>query len=373
MITYPRARLLLGISCVGTLVVLAAIALLWRIPHHVLPSENLDIMTESGYVAAFIGITTLVLLSFDVLGGLVLPRRFGASDLTTMQFVRRWSRGVLTQAAILVGVLLLYRFIYEFTGIFGVIVAFAIFQLLLTAGQLAVARIVSGIQVGSQISHADSDSAAFRLSVSEDNGFSGGISGLPGCETTIFPTLWRKRLSASLFQTAIARRFVVISSGSRLRGLLAAISWNTAIFSLAVFLPGGGVDSVAALITSYFYCLLLSFVGLLILPTLSRRGVHEVDQKTAMVRSPAEVEAAAVAIGRLTNDEPSRSKAIESVFHPIPCVENRIRTLGSPAIQGAWNVARMTLFLSWAFGGPLARAVHCNLGRPDLWVFLPVE
>ncbi len=43
------------------------------------------------------------------------------------------------------------------------------------------------------------------------------------------------------------------------------------------------------------------------------------------------------------------------------------------SIHGFWNVARTTLFLSWACGGFLARAVHCNIGRPELWVLFPTD
>jgi hypothetical protein len=31
----------------------------------------------------------------------------------------------------------------------------------------------------------------------------------------------------------------------------------------------------------------------------------------------------------------------------------------------------MMLYLSWAGIGGLSRAVHCNVGRPPLWVLLP--
>ncbi|WP_146526280.1 hypothetical protein [Novipirellula artificiosorum] len=39
----------------------------------------------------------------------------------------------------------------------------------------------------------------------------------------------------------------------------------------------------------------------------------------------------------------------------------------------AWHAARMTLFVSWACMGMLVRAVHCNVGRPELWVMLPTD
>ena len=37
----------------------------------------------------------------------------------------------------------------------------------------------------------------------------------------------------------------------------------------------------------------------------------------------------------------------------------------------AGNLARSNLYYSWASFTLLGRAVHCNVGRPSLWVFPP--
>ena len=42
-----------------------------------------------------------------------------------------------------------------------------------------------------------------------------------------------------------------------------------------------------------------------------------------------------------------------------------------PELPQPWNTARTALFLSWASLGLLSRAVHCNCGRPALWVLFP--
>jgi hypothetical protein len=66
---------------------------------------------------------------------------------------------------------------------------------------------------------------------------------------------------------------------------------------------------------------------------------------------------------------------VETVFHPIPALRRRIARLeeGRASEGGAWHAARMALFLSWASFGLLGRAVHCNCGRPELWVLLPAD
>ena len=39
----------------------------------------------------------------------------------------------------------------------------------------------------------------------------------------------------------------------------------------------------------------------------------------------------------------------------------------------AWHLARTALYLSHAGLSLLPRAVHCNAGRPELWVYLPSD
>lgn len=72
------------------------------------------------------------------------------------------------------------------------------------------------------------------------------------------------------------------------------------------------------------------------------------------------------------DDEPERAVWIERVFHPVPSVDNRRRLTRSRSF-GAWHATRMMLFLSWSCLGLLSRAVHCNAGRPELWVLLPTD
>ena len=66
--------------------------------------------------------------------------------------------------------------------------------------------------------------------------------------------------------------------------------------------------------------------------------------------------------------------SVESIFHPIPSLESRRRALGdSPRGLAPWHVARTAIYLSIAGMNPLHRLVHCNVGRPELWVFLPAD
>jgi len=118
---------------------------------------------------------------------------------------------------------------------------------------------------------------------------------------------------------AALRLRAAAQNGSRLRGILVALAWNLA--GLAVSASATGAD-------------------------LSRPG------------------------GILTL---ACGPWVERIFHPIPSVAVRLAALDCPASSrwGADEAARLTLYLSWACLGLLSRAVHCNSGLPEYWVYLP--
>jgi hypothetical protein len=113
----------------------------------------------------------------------------------------------------------------------------------------------------------------------------------------------------------------------------------------------------------------------IIIPVLNRQSVFALDHYVAAHVGKAGLQEAIREIDELTEQDPTRSASAESIFQPIPCPERRLLSLAKEGRQHmvAWNVARTTLYLSWAFGGPLARAVHCNVGRPELWAMLPSD
>ena len=154
-----------------------------------------------------------------------------------------------------------------------------------------------------------------------------------------------------------------------------ACVWNLAGFCLA-YLATGNLTNVADLIIFSLWFTLWSFVGLLVLPSPSQRGVFEGDAFAANQGvSGATLEMLIRELDRNQDDEPVRSDGIERIFHPIPSVERRLAFIGNPKQRsiGAWHGARTALYLSWAGIGFLSRAVHCNCGRPDVWVFLPSD
>jgi hypothetical protein len=205
-----------------------------------------------------------------------------------------------------------------------------------------------------------------------DAGFTGGWVGLPGGERLIVPAMWLRLLPAPLVAAQIVRRIGVLRSGVRTRGLLVAMAWNLSGFGLASYLPGAGFETVAQLVTTSFGFTLWSFLGLLLLPSVTRPAVFAADQ-FARERGVSEetLSILMVELDQMQDDEPARHRWIERIFHPVPSVTSR-RT-GRERFAGAWQAARLALFLSWPCFGLLARAVHCNSGRPELWVLFPSD
>jgi hypothetical protein len=208
-----------------------------------------------------------------------------------------------------------------------------------------------------------------------DAGFAGGLVGLPGRERHIVPSLWQRVLPKGVLDLEVERRSAALKTGSRLRGLALAILFNLSGFYLSSLLPSAGVTTLPELFTTALGFTLWSFLGLLILPTLSRRGVFELDQfARANGMSDTSFALTVRELDQLQDDEPSRTPGVETVFHPVPNVESRIARFRSGLhTTGAWNAARYALYLSWPCLGFLNRAVHCNSGRPELWVMLPVD
>jgi hypothetical protein len=83
-------------------------------------------------------------------------------------------------------------------------------------------------------------------------------------------------------------------------------------------------------------------------------------------------------LDRWQDDEPERSRRVETIFHPVPSRRSRESVIAASADQPrnvrwfhAHHLARHALWLSWVTLSPISRAVHCNVGRTALWAMLP--
>lgn len=364
-----KARLLTGIACVGSLVTVASVLLFTDSLAAFLPASPAGPIAELSALAAFFASAAAVMIPFDLAGGLLIPLTVEKHDVQWRQRIMRWGRSV----TLLIGFCTVTCFFYlqvgRSLGPGWLIAFFALVQLTLLAGQELFWRFVTG---------NFSARAVLRNAVAVshlDPRFTGGVTGVPGCEVILIPDRWLQQIGRDALKVTIRRRRTAVRTGSRSRGLLLASVWNILLFAAAMGLHGWSVRSVYDLAAVYLWFLLLSFIGLLLLPSLNRRAVLAIDQAALGEVSEHLLADAIREIDDLTEADPTRSPKAESVFQPIPCVARRLRMLSAGRITGRtfWNVARSCLFLSWAFGGPLARAVHCNVGRPELWALPPTD
>lgn len=381
--SYAGARLRLGIAGVGSIVVMTAIAFAYQLPSTFFPFYGGPWYADWAALAVFYLIYALISMPFDFLGGYLLPCRFHRLCLPFPIFMLKWMRGVLVQGVVMTSAGMAVLQAGKMEGYWGAVAAVAVIQLILLWLQAPLAALAGALEraenAPAQAAWADSSRAAGgRLPQaitfeSLDPGFSGGYSGLPGLSRLILPRHWTRLLSAEALSAELLRRAGVLATGARTRGVLLAMGWNLAGFMISAAMPWVRLDTVFGVIQVTLGCTLWSFLGLLALPSFSRPAVIEADRwALEHGATPASLLLAMTEIDQMQEDEPSRSKWIERIFHPVPSIENRLKAIETghkPA--GAWQAARLALYLSWAHFGLLSRAVHCNSGRPELWVILP--
>ena len=361
--SYARARLWLGITGVGTLVTLSVLLLLFQLPQWFLLTQPAAFPAELRELFFVLVAYAAISAPFDFFGGFVLPNEFGRSQASFLMFFRRWLRGVTLHSGLLLGFGLLLLSATRVGGTPLALGAFCGLQLLLLVFQPLLAALLGGLRYHGK-----------ALISGGGHYFTGAITGLPGRERVLIPAHWQETLTPEQFQAALLRKRGAIESGARTRGLLLAFGWNLAGFCLALALTGG-LASVGQLVTVSLWFTLWSFLGVLLLPSPSQNGVFEADEYAfENGASRVVLESVIRQLDTLQDDEPARSERVERIFHPLPSVERRLQRLGTAGPgSGAWHGARMALYFSWAGLSLLSRAVHCNAGRPDVWVFLPSD
>jgi len=375
--SYGRSRLLLGMTAVGLITLTAVILLVSQAHIRILPETNTQGLWEFLLLLTVVSFWAVLLLPFDFFGGYFLPRHFCRAAPGLPNFILSWARGTIVQMTLITSLMWCLLQIGQILGHVAAISFIIVTQIGLLAFQKHVAASVAHLPM--KPARLDRDSgvvSGYAESAHTDSGFTGSIVGLPGFEEVVLPRSWRSQLAPEQLRAELVRRLGAIRSGSRTRGVLLAIAMNTLTFTTCTLLPAAGVSTVGEIVSTSLYYTIFSFFWLLLLPKWSREGVFEADRFAYENGIPFKViETAAETIEALHDDDPKRSRQLESVFHPIPCVRRRMAELSLRirSIRGYWNVARLLLFLSWTCGGFLSRAVHCNIGRPELWVLLPTD
>lgn len=368
--TYGRARLWLGVSGVGSLVVIATALLAMDLPKNLLTTSPTFGLEQLLQLALVVGTFALWSTPFDFLGGYMLPKKYGKPAPSFRAWLSGYVAATLAQAACFVLVGCLIVVLSQQFGVIGSVVAvgLGILGCTIVRNYAVLSRKSKSPESSQKLLEAITAIQSWQTFVPrtvvvdhQDVGFTGGIIGFGERAQIVIPSAWlsfpREQLA-----TVIARRAVAINSGSYSRGLLVACAWNIVGFVLCAFLVGVELNSVAGLTTNVCAFTLWSFVGLLVLPSLSRTASLAVNAELAKQGMPADfISTTAKAIDQLQDEESTQTDV--SIGNPT----KPLRGLA------AWNVTRTTLFFSWACLGVLSRSVHCNVGRPELWTMLPTD
>ncbi|MGJ5818688.1 hypothetical protein [Paludibaculum fermentans] len=366
--TYARARLGPGLTGTALLLFLTLAAYVYQMPSTFFPYFGGPWYSDwAGFVVCFLAYAGLS-LPFDIWGGFTLPHSHQRHSLLFPEFLLKWSRGLLVQGLVMTFCALLLLQAGKLAGIWAATGTLLALQLALLAFQWPLARWTGGLAAAP--AHPGSDAIT---AIAGDVGFTGGLAGLPGLEHNVQPLSWNTTLSPPALLAEHLRRQGLAKTGARTRGVLLALGWNLLGFVLSASLPWGGVDTIYSLLETLLGCTLWSFLGLLVLPSFSRPGTLEADRYAAANGAARpQLEAAICEIDQLQDEDLSRPGWFEILFCTVPSVENRLNALDSKhQPYGAWLAARMALYLSWANFGLLSRAVHSNVGHPELWVLPP--
>ena len=374
---YGRARLWLGISAVGTMVVLSAVGLFGNVSGRLMPGADTPLSAQIAGLLAFVLTFVAVQLPLDLCGGFLLPRRFQRSHPPLGEFLAGLARGIAVHAAILFTAAVALFSAGRLGGVAGVVTVGAALMLLLLRGRLLLASAAAPLDVtpSDERSTGAEESVATFVAESHDEGFTGGIVGVFVPRLHLLPMKWREILAPDELAAAVRRRRMAVGSGSWLRGRLLALGFTLGGIMVAAGMVGSDrLGTAAGTVDFSLWFTLWSFLGLLMLPTPSRRGVTEVDERVLEDGCyRGSMERAIAALDDLQDRERNRPPWVEAIFHPVPSVTQRLRGPHSLGLHGSWDAARTSVYLSAAGLGLLGRAVHCNCGRPALWVFLPSD
>jgi hypothetical protein len=299
---------------------------------------------------------------FDVIGGVALmpgPRP------PVMTFLSGWSRGALGHTLVLTGVGIVSVISLRLTGGFGTGIVIA--TLALALGRRNLLRAIGG---GATMEHVHVGEKILTAAV-KDPAFTGGIVGLGRRAKSLLPARWMTTLPKPELAAESSRRRWQIAHALPARAFVLILIWNvlgtfigTQVFHLADRPPA------VALLGHACWMTLWTFASLLVLPALSRKAVFAADRAAA--DSGNDPRAWITRFPDLVGEDGSPDAAVQTIFYPVPSAAMRLRQLDHPSagfVPG--NLARSNLYYSWATFTLLGRAVHCNVGRPALWVFPP--
>jgi hypothetical protein len=350
-----RRRLSLGIVNVGFWV-MASICGLALIRSGRGPLDVMEIVT---IVATALGFQAI----FDALGGgLLMP----GIRPTPGAFLKRWGRATIIHSSIVAVIGVVATASLHWTG--GFCTGLAASTVALSVARKFLHAAIAGAEVQPRVTANGERLLATQV---DDPAFTGGIVGFGSHAGILVPESWRQNLPEAELRTELSRRRWQADQGLPFRTVVVLLLWNlTGCQAGSLAFDFSSLTTGTALLGQACWMTLWSFLGLLVLPSLGRASVFAADRAVASAgldpsrwirRLPA-----------ITGEDGNDRRWVETIFYPIPSAARRLNSLGSP-VRGPilGDLARSQLYYSLAGLTLLGRAVHCNVGRPALWVFPP--
>ncbi len=302
---------------------------------------------------------------FDFAGGAWLVP---APRPSVARLLRTWLRGFLGQGLVLALIVALHYGSFRLSG--GFVAGVVVGTIGLAVGRVRCLRLVAGVPIIRQAAAAKN----VLLAEATDPAFTGAMVGLGEQQVNVWPASWHERVPADERAAEESRRQWQAVGGRPHRTLGLILLWNalgsalgTYCFHLAVHPP------LKALVLHACWMTLSTFGSLLILPSLSRPAVYAADR--AALDAGHDPRAWIARFADLVGEDGSSHSLVQTIFYPVPSVQRRWQQLTAEPVVRIFggNPARANLYYSWASGTLLGRAVHCNVGRPALWVFPPSD
>ena len=351
-----RRRLALGITNVGFWVLTAAGGLLWLW----LRVASVVIVPELGLVLAG---AVVIQAGFDLVGGFwLMPPPEPTSD----EFLRCWLRGVGGHTLVIAGVGWLSYVSFRLSGGFALAVVAA------TAGLVLARRWLLHVIGGSAVTTVSYQNGMILEAQVADPAFTGGVVGVGRRSLSLLPASWLRDLPPDELAAESSRRLWQQEAGLPGRTVLSILAWNLLGAVVGAFAFGVSQRTPGtALLIHACWMTLWTFGSLLILPSLSRGAVSAADRAARVAGHDPQnwIEHFPALVGENGGSGP----LVQTIFYPVPSARRRLQAMQEQPVSGYvfGNLARSNLYYSWAACTLLGRAVHCNVGRPALWVFPP--
>jgi hypothetical protein len=350
-----RRRLALGITNVGFWVLAACAGLFWI-------WSNSATTPETGILLKVAACAIAAQAVFDIIGGVVL---MPAQLPHARPFIIRWLRGVLGHSIALCVVGAISAASLKLTG--GFSAGIVLSMCLLAAGRRLILQALGGVG----FAEVEQFGNKTLLVTVDDPAFTGGILGLGRRAKSVIPAQWIPSIPPAEIAAESSRRKWQIDAGLPLRAFAVIVCWNTlgAFAGTIVFNPSE-LPLAAAIFGHSCWMTLWTFLSLLVLPSLSRAAVFAAD--IAALKSGNDPRDWIKRFPKLVSEDGSPNTAVQTIFYPVPSAAMRLAMLEKP-FHGfpLGSLARNNLFYSWCGLTLLGRSVHCNVGRPVLWVFPP--